>query len=401
VHHEVEIPEFTMERAGECPFDPSTTQRTHQQEGPMQRVRLWDGSAPWLVTRHAEARALLAHPKTSVSITSPGFPNFAEDFGSAGLSFVLMDDPDHNRLRRTVIPQFTIRRVEALRPRVQRIVDERLDAMLDLPRPVDLVEEFALPVPSLVICELLGVPYDDHGFFQEHSRTIVLQESTPEQRLTAATEMGGYLAGLLAKRLAEPGEDLLSGLTDRIRSEELTMHEAAEIGVLMLLAGHETTANMIALGTLALLEHPDQLALLRENLDDPKLVYSAVEELMRYLTIVGGGRRRTALADIEIAGETIRAGEGMILDIQTANRDPAVFADPDHLDLRRDTRGHLGFGFGVHQCVGLPLARLELQVAFRALFQRVPTLKLAADFDQIPFKHDNFIFGVYGLPVTW
>lgn len=392
-----ELADFSMERAAGCPFHPSPALPVR----PMRRVRLWDGSTPWLVTGHAEQRALLSDPRVSSETTTPGFPNFAKDFGKAGLSFVLMDDPEHNRLRRTVISPFTVKRVETMRPRVQQIVDEQLDSMLSGPKPTDLMAEFALPVPSLVICELLGVPYADHDFFQTNSKTILLQDATPEQRMAASFAMAQYLNTLLDARFDNPGEDMLSGLTGRIRAGELTQEEATQIGVLMLLAGHETTANMIALGTLALLEHPDQLAVLRDNLDDPKLVASTVEELLRYLTIAHGGRRRAALEDITIAGQTIRAGEGMILVNESGNRDPAVFADPDRLDITRDARSHLAFGFGVHQCIGQPLARLELQVVYSTLFRRIPTLALATEVDRVPFKHDGFVYGVYELPVTW
>ena len=396
-----EIADFSMERAEGCPFDPAPAFSKHLRERPLRRVRLWDGSTPWLVAGYAEQRALLGDPRVSAETSTPGFPNFAQDFGSAGLSFVMMDDPEHNRLRRTVIPPFTVKRVEAMRPRVQQIVDEQLDHLLAGPKPVDLVEEFALPVPSLVICELLGVPYADHDLFQENSKAILHQESTPEERMVAAGGMFEYLSTLVEDRFTNPGDDMLSGLAARITSGELTRHEATEIAVLMLLAGHETTANMIALGTLTLLENPDQLALLRENLDDPKLVASAVEELLRYLTIAHGGRRRAAMEDITVGDQTIRAGEGMILVNETGNRDPEVFTDPDSVDLRRDARSHLSFGFGVHQCLGQPLARLELQIVYRTLFQRVPTLALATDLKQIPFKHDGFVYGVYEMPVTW
>lgn len=172
------------------------------------------------------------------------------------------------------------------------------------------------------------------------------------------------------------------------------------MALLLLLAGHETTANMIALGTYALLTHPDQLALVRTS-DDPQLIVRTVEELLRYLTIVRSGRRRVALDDIEIAGEVIHAGEGIILLDDLANRDPAVFPDPDRLDVHRDARSHVAFGLGVHQCLGQPHARVEFQVVYGTLYRRIPTLALAADPAQIPFKHDSFIYGVYELPVTW
>jgi cytochrome P450 len=263
------------------------------------------------------------------------------------------------------------------------------------------VEAFALPVPSLVICQLLGVPYADHDFFQDNSKVLINRDASAEERFAASGRLFEYLDNLIGEKIANPADDLLSGLVERIANGELTRNDAAQMGVLMLIAGHETTANMIALGTLALLEHPDQLELLRTSSGDPGVVASAVEELLRYLHITHNGRRRVALEDIEIAGETIRAGEGIILANDIANRDPAVFEDPDRLDLTRDARRHVAFGFGVHQCLGQPLARMELQVVYSTLYQRIPTLKLATTLDQIPFKHDGSVYGVYELPVTW
>ncbi|MET8846352.1 cytochrome P450 [Amycolatopsis sp. NPDC004625] len=396
-----EIPEFPMPRAAGCPFDPPPAARALQEEAPLARVRLWDGSTPWLVTRYADQRALLADPRVSADITRPGYPSPAPlPKGGTGISFILMDNPEHARLRKMVTAPFTIRRVAAMRPAVQKIVDDLIDALLAGPNPVDLVEAFALPVPSLVICELLGVPYADHDFFQENSKVIIRRDAKPEERAAGHQALVGYLDRLMGEKLAAPADDLLSGLAARVHAGELSRTEAAQMGVLLLIAGHETTANMIALGTLALLEHPDQLALLRES-DDPALVASAVEELLRYLNITHNGRRRLALEDIEIAGETIRAGEGMIMANDVANRDPEVFPDGDRLDLTRDSHRHVAFGFGVHQCLGQPLARLELQVVYRTLYRRIPTLALATDVGRIPFKHDGSVYGVYELPVTW
>ncbi|MGW2199993.1 cytochrome P450, partial [Streptosporangium sp. NPDC001682] len=280
--HPAEIPEYPMARAAGCPFDPPPTLRAKQQEGPLAKVRLWDGSTPWLVTRYAEQRALLADPRVSADVTRPGYPSSAPVNDSSKVSFILMDDPEHARLRRMVTAPFAIRRVAALRPAVQKIADDLIDDMLAGPKPVDLVEAFALPVPSLVICELLGVPYADHDFFQDNSKTVIKRDATPEQRSAALGRLAGYLNDLLGEKLTNPGDDMLSGLTERIRAGELSRQEAARMGVLLLIAGHETTANMIALGTLALLEHPDQLALLRDS-GDERLVASAVEELLRYL----------------------------------------------------------------------------------------------------------------------
>jgi hypothetical protein len=248
---------------------------------------------------------------------------------------------------------------------------------------------------------LLGVPYADHDFFQTRSRVLVLRDQAVERVMAARNELTEYLDRIIASKLAKPADDLLSVLAvEHVATGELSRREAALMAVLLLIAGHETTANMISLGTLALLEHPDQLAELRET-DDPALIASAVEELLRYLTIVHSGRRRVALEDIEVDGQAIHAGDGIVLAGEVANRDEDVFAAPDRLDVDRDARGHVAFGFGVHQCLGQSLARLELQVVYGTLYRRIPRLRLAVPIEQIPFKHDSIIYGVYTLPVTW
>ncbi|MET8983125.1 cytochrome P450 [Streptomyces sp. NPDC004539] len=407
-----EIPEYDISRPARCPLDPAPAMRARQEEAPVTRITLWDGTVAWLVTGWEEHRAVLADPRVSADPFRPGAPKLARSEAlfierlkeqgrtSVGTSFIMMDDPEHARLRRTATAAFTVKRVEALRPATQRTADTLVDRLLDGPRPADLVEAFALPLPSLVISDLLGVPYDDHDFFQSNSQTIINRDSSGDDRSQARRRLADYLGGLLDGKLADPAEDLLSRLAERVKTGDLTREEATEMGVLMLFAGHETTANMITLGTLALLRHPEQLALVRDT-DDPKVIAGAVDELLRWLTITHGGLRRVALEDIEIGGRLIKAGEGIIPVNETANRDPKVFPDPDRLDLTRDARRHVAFGYGVHQCLGQPLARMELQVAFPTLLRRVPTLALAAGLDDIPFKHDGFVFGAYALPVTW
>ncbi|EHR61883.1 cytochrome P450 [Saccharomonospora cyanea] len=401
-HDETAIPDYPMSRAPGCPFDPPPQLGELQERTPLAKVRLWDGSTPWLVTRYADQRTLMADPRMSSDVTKPGYPSPAArpEGGGSSISFILMDDPEHARLRRMVTAPFTVRRVRAMRPRVQAIVDRLIDDLLAGPKPVDLVEAFALPVPSLVICELLGVPYSDHDFFQDRSKVVIKRTSSQQERMAALGELATYLDRLLGDKLAGPEDDLLSGLAERVRAGELAREDAARMGVLLLIAGHETTANMIALGTAALLEHPDQLALLRDA-DDPAVVDSAVEELLRYLHITHNGRRRVALADIEFAGQVIRAGDGVVFPNDIGNRDPEAFPEPDRLDLRRDARHHVAFGFGVHQCLGQPLARLELSVVYGTLYRRIPTLRLATELDRVPFKHDGSVYGVYELPVTW
>lgn len=402
---------YPASRAAGCPLDPAPALTDLQRDGRITKVRLADGQTPWLITRYEDQRALLADPRMSSEAGRPGYPSPAAkmaeeseqgDGGERGskISFILMDDPEHARLRRMVTAPFMVKRVREMRPRIQQLVDELIDEMLAGPQPADLVQAFALPLPSLVICELLGVPYEDHDFFQENSRTIVTISDDRSAGRTAMGNLTGYLSDLLNKKMQQPGDDLLSGLVERIKAGELTVDEAAQMGMLLLLAGHETTANMIALGTLALLQQPDQLALLRDS-GDPQIAISATEELLRYLHITHNGRRRVAAEDIDFAGEIIRAGDGVIFPGEIGNRDPEAFEQPDDLDLTRDARKHVAFGFGVHQCLGQPLARAELQIVYSTLYRRIPTLALAAEPDSLDFKDDAAVYGVRALPITW
>ena len=400
-----DLPEYPMPRSAGCPLDPPPALRALQTQAPITKVRLWDGSTPWLVTRYADQRALLADPRISSDSRLPGFPHPSAGararFQEQAPTFLNMDDPEHARLRRMATAPFTIKRVEALRPAIQRIVDDLIDQMLAGPTPVDLVQAFALPMPSLVICHLLGVPYADHNLFQRTSKLLINWNTPPEVARQAQDTLHDYLDRLITDKLAHPTDDLLSRLAvEQVSTGALTQRELAVMARLLLSAGHETTANMIALGTLALLQHPDQLAALRATAK-PALISSTVEELLRYLTIVHTGRRRVALADIEIDDKVIHAGDGVILATEAGNRDEHAFADPDALDLHRDARAHVAFGFGVHQCLGQPLARVELQVVYGTLYRRIPTLRLAADLVDIRFKNVSGVYGVYELPVTW
>jgi cytochrome P450 len=266
---------------------------------------------------------------------------------------------------------------------------------------VDLVEAFALPVPSLVICTLLGVPYADHDFFQRNSRILLAVHEQADRALAAQDELLEYLDWLAGQKLDHPADDLLSSVAvRRVGTGELTREDMARMGMLLLVAGHETTANMIALGTAVLLANPVQFAALRDT-GGPAVIGSAVEELLRFLTITQSGRRRVTLADIEVDGQVIGAGEGMVLAHNVGNRDGATFPDPDRLDVHRDARRHLAFGFGVHQCLGQPLARMELQVVYGTLYRRIPSMRLATPVTDLPFKHDGLIYGIDELPIAW
>ncbi|WP_211771201.1 cytochrome P450 [Kutzneria sp. CA-103260] len=395
------MPSFPMARADKCPFDPPPQMREVER---ISRVKIWDGSTPWLITDYDAQRSVLSDQRFSADTRKPGFPATSASLLARrehNRAFISMDDPEHAKQRKMLTSNFMIKRVEAMRPRVQEIVDGLIDDMLAGPKPADLVTAFALPVPSLVICELLGVPYADHDFFQACSKKLIARDTPVDEAVKASDDLREYLQNLVATKEKAPTDDLLGRLVrDQVLTGELTRVEAANMGVLMLVAGHETTANMIGLGTLALLENPEQLAELRET-EDPKLVANAVEELLRYLNIVHSGRRRVATEDVEVGGQLIRAGEGVILANDAGNRDEAQFPDPDRLDIHRQARHHVAFGFGVHQCLGQPLARMELQVVYNTLYRRIPTLKLAVPFEDIRFKHDMLVYGVHSLPVTW
>lgn len=302
-----------------------------------------------------------------------------------------MDPPDHTRYRRLLAGQFTAHRMRRLEPRIAEITAGRLDAMADAGPPVDLVSAFALPIPSLVICELLGVPYADHAFFQSRTNVIVDFDRSAEQATDAVRNLAAYLHDLIRHKRATPTDDLLGSL---LTSTDLTDVELTNIAMLLLVAGHETTANMLALGTFALLHHPSQIDALGSD--------TAVEELLRYLSILHiGAPSRAALEDVELAGQLIRAGETVVLGLPAINRDPTRFPDPHDLRLDRDARQHLAFGYGVHLCLGAQLARLEMRIGFRALFERFPTLRLAVPAEEVPLRDSAVVYGVQRLPVAW
>jgi cytochrome P450 len=312
-----------------------------------------------------------------------------------------MDGEDHSAARRAVIGEFTMKRLTAMRPRIQEIVDRFIDDMLAADRrPVDLVQALSLPVPSLVICELLGAPYADHDFFQSRTAKAIRRSLPSEERQRATAELRAYIDDLITRKESEPGhDDLFSRLIAKQR-EEGTLDHAGLVSMAFLLlgAGHETTANMISLGVIGLLSHPEQLALITA---DPAKTPMAVEELLRYFSIADTVTSRVATEDVRIGGVTIKAGEGVVVSGLSADWDPEVFENPGELDVERGARHHIAFGFGPHQCLGQNLARIELQIVFDTLFRRIPTLRLATPVEDLPFKTDAGLYGAYELPVAW
>ncbi|HEY1177826.1 MAG TPA: cytochrome P450 [Phytomonospora sp.] len=385
------------------PFDPPSAITRLRETRPVSPLTFPDGHEGWVVTGYEAVRQMMADTRFSsrqdigivhVPFEMTGMPAPTEPSPQFPGLFISMDPPDHTRLRRKLTGAFTVKRMKALEEQIVEVAERQLDHLATLKPPVDLVAEFALPVPSLVICELLGVPYADRETFQANSAQFLVKDQTLEEKMGAIGALTGYLGQLVTAKRAEPGEDILSDLA---RDEELSVEELVGIGFLLLLAGHETTANMLALGTFALLENPAQLAELRA---DPELMPGAVEELMRYLSIADIFYRY-ATEDLELGGETIPAGSTVVVSLLAANRDPARFDDPDTLDIHRQARGHVSFGHGVHQCLGQQLARIEMRAGFDGLLRRFPTLRLAVPADEVPVKSDMNIYGVHKLPVTW
>ncbi|WP_433277196.1 cytochrome P450 [Pseudonocardia xinjiangensis] len=399
----VPIPDgLPMERdAG--PFDPPRQITLLREAHPVSPMLFPDGHEGWLVTGYDAVRRLMADTRFSsrqdigilhIPYETPGMPAATEPSPQPPGMFIAMDPPDHTRLRRKLTGAFTVKRMKQLEEHIIDIVERQLDELARLTPPVDLVREFALPVPSLVICELLGVPYADRENFQVNSAKFLVRDQKLDEKIAAYTELATYLSELVTGKRAAPGDDILSDLA---RHDDLTIEELTGIAFLLLLAGHETTANMLALGTFALLEHPEQLAELRAN---PDLLPDAVEELLRYLSIADIFFRY-ATEDIELGGETIPEGSTVIVSLLAANRDPLRFDNPDTLDVHRKARGHLSFGHGIHQCLGQQLARIEMRAGFEGLLRRFPTLELAVPAGEVKLKTDMNIYGVHELPVTW
>jgi cytochrome P450 len=393
-----ELPRFPMER--ESPYDPPPRILRLLLDEPVSRVTLWDGAEAWLVTRYEDVRTLLTNPNLSADVRKPGYPKV-----SAALAHFTegllnhMDSPEHDLYRRMLAPDFMVKRVESLRVDVEKLVDDLLDTMQAHGAPADLVASFAFPIPALVTCSILGVPYDRKDFFVECAEAFLSGTSTAEAAGAAGRALHAYLGELIEAKKTASGTDTLSRMvTEHVATGQLDETVLVTLAELLLIAGFDTTANMIALGTLTLLRHPDQLDELKAN---PGLWPGAVEELLRYLTITHRGRHRVATADIQVGGQLIRAGQGIIAAQDAANRDPDTFPKPDLLDIHREARHHLAFGHGVHQCIGAAVARVELQVAYARLFARFPGLELAVPHDQIRFKHESSVYGVAELPVRW
>lgn len=385
------VVDFPLRKEGES-FPPPRYAEYRQRDG-LVLSYLPDGKPVWLVTRHAAVREILTSRKVSSNPDHKGFPNIGETMGVPRQDqipgwFVGMDSPDHDRFRRALIPEFTVRRVREMRPAIQGVIDTVIDDLLANGPQADLINDFALPIPSLVISALLGVPTVDREFFESRTRTLVaVRASTDQERDTASRELLRYINRLIEIKSKWPADDLPSRL---LANGVLHPQELSGVLLLLLIAGHETTANNIGLGIVSLLENPQWIG-------DERVV----EELLRLHSVADLVSLRVAVEDVEICGQVIRAGEGLVPLVAAANHDESVFACPHMFNPERSARQHVAFGYGVHQCLGQNLVRVEMELAYRTLFERIPGLRLTVDDEGLPFKYDGVLHGLHALPVRW
>jgi cytochrome P450 len=375
--------------------DPYSVHARLRAEHPATQVIMPGGTPAWLITGYAQARAALTDPR--LRKMPKGYrPDPDSLFAALDLHMLNSDPPDHERLRKLVNKAFTARRVEQLRPRITVITEALLDDM-SMRQEVDLLAAFAFPLPVTVICELLGVPVADRDQFRAWSATIVSETVSSDVAQAHLTVMMSYFRDLVAARRREPADDLLSALISaRDEGDRLSENELLSMAWLLLVAGHETTVNLIGGGVLALLQHPGELVRLRA---DPALLGGAVEELLRYVSPVNDATFRFTAEPVDLGEVHIGAGEVVLVSLAGANRDPSRYAGPEDLDVGRDSTGHLAFGHGIHYCVGAPLARLEAEIAFGALLRRFGSITLAVPPSELRWRPSSLIHGLERLPV--
>jgi cytochrome P450 len=392
------LPDLPTRRA--CPFDPPPEFQRFRTESPVVRVRTPRGDSAWLVTRREDIRAVLTDRRFSSDPQLPGFPTYLTgDVAPPPGFFMLMDSPDHPRLRSVVVDEFKGSKLDALRPLMQRVVDRNLDKLAAMTPPVDLIGAFALPVAAQIICEMLGVPYDDHGFVQSRTDTILDRSRAPAEQEQAVVELMAYFDRVVTAKEAQPEDDVMGRLIlDPERFNQVSHAERVGLAALLLLSAYDTMAQVIGLGTVVLLQHPDQLATL---IDNPSLDENFVDEMVRYLSVNHAGLPRVATDDVKVGDQVIRRGEGVVVMVNSGNRDEAAYENPDCFDIHRRAKDHVGFGHGLHKCIGAHFARAELAIVFRSLFKRLPRLSLAEAVDALPFRHDMVLYGLKRLPVTW
>lgn len=389
---------FTRENQFELPKEYAIA----RERCPVAPVKLWNDQRAWLLTRYKHYCEVLLDDRFSGRFARDDFPTVTEArkaIDKLERAFVGMDNPQHDHYRRMFTKEFTTKRMMALKPKVEALTDRLFDEMEEKGPPADLVKDLAIELPALVMCDLFGSPYEDHTYIAKCAAGRHGLSQSVDVAAQSAKDLVAYCRQLIDEKEKNPADDMLSRvIQEQVIPGELSRDELADICSMILRAGHDTTTNMIALGTVLLLQHPDQLEKLKQ---DPDLVIPAVEEMLRYLTPVQFAPRRVALEDVEIEGSSIGKGDGVFAVSASANRDPEEFPDPDRFDITRDASHHVSFGYGIHRCLGQQLARIELHVVFDKLFRRFPGLRLAEPFESLPFKYDSQIYGLYRLPVEW
>lgn len=383
------------------PLDPPELLRRLRAEKPVSRVTLWNGKQAWLVTRYADASFAMQDRRFSTDGKHPNMPSLAPGQALAAKRWINMlrvDDPKHGELRHPTAPEFTPQQMLALRPMVQRIMDERFDLMLAGPVPVDFVEAIAYTVPTRVVAELVGLPPVETKLYQEYARLGNTLTTRVEDVVRANEELLDALDQLVDDIRVHPRDDLMGRL---VAGGQLDQEHLVSSAWTFLIVGHSTTAHMFGLSMYSLLTEP---GMFQEIAEHPDLVPGAVEELLRYHSVVQNSVRRVALEDVAIGDTLIRAGDGVIISVSSANRDEAVFPEPDRFDIHRDSAGrdrHLAFGTGPHVCLGQWLSRLEIVVLLETVTRRLPSVRLAVPPGEVPFKDDTAHYGVAELPITW
>jgi cytochrome P450 len=404
-----DIPEYPMPRTDPLDLPPGLSELRNGP--PLTRVRLRDGNVAWLVTGWREAREVLSDNRFSADLRTPGYPQlrpssrhwragFGTNSKTSGPTLLRMDPPRHDELRRMLAGYFTHRRITAMRAMVQGMAGACLDDMERRGAPADIVADLCIPLPSMVICELLGVSVADRPHFESLTASILAASTSQRDAIRALRSLVAYIDRLVTEKEQEPGDDILGMLVRDYASQGLISHaDLVSTAGLLLAAGHETTANMLGLSLVALLEERRDWDALREA---PAKIPGAVEEFLRYHTIAHSGIPRVAMEDVRVADQLVKAGVPVLISVAAANRDPAVFLNPDALRVDREEAGrHLSFGFGIHQCLGQSLARLELEVALASVLRRFPAMRMAGKLGDVAFGHDRIIYGVEQLMVTW
>uniref|UniRef100_A0A8H7NQY3 Cytochrome P450 55A3 n=1 Tax=Bionectria ochroleuca TaxID=29856 RepID=A0A8H7NQY3_BIOOC len=397
-------PRFPFQRASA--LEPPAEYALLRAREPVSRVTLFDGSQAWLAVKYEDVCKISTDTRLSKERTRPGFPELSAGGKAAAKNkptFVDMDSPAHMNQRGMVEPFFVKEKIEAMKPYIQRTIDGLLDSMIakGCADPIDLVENFALPVPSYIIYTILGVPFADLEYLTAQNAIRSNGSATAQEASLANQELLDYLAKLVDQRLEEPQNDLISKLVvEQLRNSHIEKSDAVQIAFLLLVAGNATMVNMINLGVVVLMQHPEHYEALKA---DPSLVPGFVQELCRYHTGSSLAMKRVAKVDIELGGKTIRAGEGIIAANASANRDESIFPHPDEFDIRRDFAGHdaLGFGFGPHRCIAEHLAIAELELVFATLFRRLPNLKVSIPTEELECSPRHKDVGILKLPVVW